>query len=116
TWGLRSHGEGGRLHANPSLGRTLSFTVTYRLRDRGSGWHVTCPPHRANGGPMLNPIWLLSLATTPIGGPSTPPLAVEYRPRAQAWPDRGDRPYPSGQGARPPLPPHPAAVPTSARS
>jgi len=47
---------------------------------------------------MLNPIWLLSLATTPIGGPSNPPLSVEYRPRVEVWTDRGDSPYTSGQG------------------
>ena len=49
---------------------------------------------------MLNPIWLLSLATTPIGGPSNPPLSVEYRPRVEVWTDRGDSPYTSGQGVR----------------
>src|SRR5213593_2413228 len=47
---------------------------------------------------MLHPIWLLSLATTPIGGPSIPPLSVEYRPRVEVWTDRGDSPYTSGQG------------------
>src|SRR5437773_294975 len=74
--------------------------MTYRLRDRGSRWHVTCPPHRANGGPMLHTIWLLSLATTPIGGPSIPPVSVEYRPRVEVWTDGGDSPYTSGQGVR----------------
>ena len=49
---------------------------------------------------MLNPIWLLSLATTPIGGPSNPPLSVEYRPRVEVWTDGGDSPYTSGQGVR----------------
>src|SRR5213596_3598426 len=49
---------------------------------------------------MLNPIWLLSLATTPIGGPSIPPVSVESRPRVEVWTDRGDSPYTSGQGVR----------------
>ena len=49
---------------------------------------------------MLNPIWLLSLATTPIGSPSIPPVSVEYRPRVEVWTDRGDSPYTSGQGVR----------------
>src|SRR2546421_560838 len=49
---------------------------------------------------MLNPIWLLSLATTPIGGPSIPPVSVEYRPRVEVWTDRGDSPYTSGQAVR----------------
>jgi len=48
----------------------------------------------------LNPIWLLSLATTPIGGPSIPPVSVESRPRVEVWTDRGDSPYTSGQGVR----------------
>src|SRR6266436_4517759 len=49
---------------------------------------------------MLNTIWLLSLVTTPIGGPSIPPVSVEYRPRVEVWTDRGDSPYTSGQGVR----------------
>src|SRR2546429_9613004 len=49
---------------------------------------------------MLTPIWLLSLATTPIGGPSIPPVSVESRPRVEVWTDRGDSPYTSGQGVR----------------
>src|SRR6266705_2501475 len=49
---------------------------------------------------MLHTIWLLSLATTPIGGPSIPPVSVEYRPRVEVWTDGGDSPYTSGQGVR----------------
>ena len=49
---------------------------------------------------MLNTIWLLGLATTPIGGPSIPRVSVEYRPRVEVWTDRGDSPYTSGQGVR----------------
>ena len=49
---------------------------------------------------MLNTIWLLGLATTPIGGPAIPPVSVEYRPRVEVWTDRGDSPYTSGQGVR----------------
>src|SRR5437762_14322379 len=58
------------------------------------------PSQRANGGPMLNTIWLLGLATTPIGGPAIPRVSVEYRPRVEVWTDRGDSPYTSGQGVR----------------
>jgi len=49
---------------------------------------------------MLHTIWLLSLATPPIGGPSIPPVSVEYRPRVEVWTDGGDSPYTSGQGVR----------------
>src|SRR5947207_3664713 len=64
------------------------------------GLACNLPPQRANGGPMLNTIWLLGLATTPIGGPSIPRVSVEYRPRVEVWTDRGDSPYTSGQGVR----------------
>src|SRR5207247_10065916 len=52
---------------------------------------------------MLHTIWLLSLATTPIGGPSIPPVSVEYRPRVEVWTDGGDSPYTGGQGVRTPF-------------
>src|SRR5207302_9243287 len=55
-------------------------------------------------GPSLFPYTTLfrslSLATTPIGGPSIPPVSVESRPRVEVWTDRGDSPYTSGQGVR----------------
>ncbi|HYU89722.1 MAG TPA: DUF4384 domain-containing protein, partial [Gemmatimonadales bacterium] len=49
---------------------------------------------------MLNSIWLLSLITAQSGSPSIRPASVDYRPRVEAWTDRGDSPYAGGQGVR----------------
>src|SRR5213595_2885588 len=64
----------------------------------GLAWDL--PLRCANGGPMMNPLWLLSLVTAPAGSPSIGPVSVEYRPRVEVWTDRGDSPYASGQGVR----------------
>src|SRR5437773_10732969 len=64
----------------------------------GLAWDL--PLRCANGGPMMNPLWLLSLVTAPAGSPSIGPVSVEYRPRVEVWSDRGDSPYASGQGVR----------------
>src|SRR5213594_1422553 len=74
--------------------------ATYHTCHRASGWHGTCPLRCANGGPMMNPLWLLSLVTAPAGSPSIGPASVEYRPRVEVWTDRGDSPYAGGQGVR----------------
>src|SRR5881296_1369043 len=74
--------------------------ASYHTGHRASGWHGTCPLRRTNGGPMVNPLWLLSLVTAPAGSPSIGPVSVEYRPRVEVWTDRGDSPYASGQGVR----------------
>src|SRR3989442_7417484 len=49
---------------------------------------------------MLNAIWLLSAVTAQTASLSTRPANVDYRPRVEAWTDRGDSPYASGQRVR----------------
>ncbi len=49
---------------------------------------------------MLNAIWLLSAVTAQTASLSIRPAYVDYRPRVEAWTDRGDSPYASGQWVR----------------
>src|SRR2546425_8179042 len=49
---------------------------------------------------MLNAIWLLSAVTAQAAGLAIRPGYVDYRPRVEAWTDRGDSPYASGQAVR----------------
>jgi hypothetical protein len=49
---------------------------------------------------MLNAIWLLSAVTAQTASLSIRPASVDYRPRVEAWTDRGDSPYASGQWVR----------------
>ncbi len=49
---------------------------------------------------MLNAIWLLSTVTAQAASLSIRPAYVDYRPRVEAWTDRGDSPYASGQWVR----------------
>src|SRR5438094_9799974 len=58
------------------------------------------PLRCANGGPMMNPLWLLSLVTAPAASPSIGPVSVEYRPRAAVWRNGAEPPYASGQVVR----------------
>src|SRR2546430_3295409 len=64
------------------------------------GLACNLPLTRANGGPMLHTIWLLSFVMAQTESPSTRPVSVESRPRVEVWTDRGDSPYASGQGVR----------------
>ena len=49
---------------------------------------------------MLNAIWLLSAVTAQTASLSIRPAYVDYRPRVEAWTDRGDSPYAGGQWVR----------------
>src|SRR6266576_3388727 len=99
AWRKLMNSRMSRVEDNPGLLNLKPHSHLTSLRAR-VGLACNLPLTRANGGPMLHTIWLLSLVMAQTESPSTRPVSVEYRPRVEVWTDRGDSPYASGQGVR----------------
>src|SRR5882762_5756384 len=86
----RGHAAAGDLRQSAVEHQALYSLSTFALQRRVG--MQPAPTGAATEAPMLNAIWLLSVVTAQTASLSIRPAYVDYRPRVEAWTDRGDSP------------------------